>query len=180
MSLSINQMSNQWFLSLLSFIDSLLYCDAIMKRASLSRRFAGSLWKQLYELHIRMMLCRPRWWTNQLAFWIKLFSLPQHLVSQAHWPVMWWAEQAWTQLTVQLFVTPWTAAQQFPLPSTISHNLLEFMSIELVMLTSHLLPTPSPFAFNFSQHQGLFQWVGSLHQVAKVLELQHQHKAIFL
>ena len=36
-----------------------------------------------------------------------------------------------------------------------------------------LLPS-SPFAFSLSQHQGLFQWVSSLHQVAKVLELQHQ------
>ena len=33
---------------------------------------------------------------------------------------------------------------------------------------------PSPPALNLSQHQGLFQWVGSSHQVAKVLELQHQ------
>ena len=32
---------------------------------------------------------------------------------------------------------------------------------------SHLLLTPSPHAFNFSQHQGFFQWVSSLHQVAK-------------
>ena len=31
---------------------------------------------------------------------------------------------------------------------------------------------PPPFAFNHSQHQGLFQWDGSSHQVAKVLELQ--------
>ena len=39
---------------------------------------------------------------------------------------------------------------------------------------SHLLsPTSSP-ALNLSQHQGLFQWVSSLHQVVKVLELQHQ------
>ena len=30
------------------------------------------------------------------------------------------------------------------------------------------------FSFNLSHHQGLFQWVGSSHQVAKVLELQHQ------
>ena len=35
-------------------------------------------------------------------------------------------------------------------------------------------PCPSPPAFNLSQHQGLFQWVSSLHQVAKVLEFQHQ------
>ena len=33
---------------------------------------------------------------------------------------------------------------------------------------------PSPPAFNLSQHHSLFQWVGSLHQVAKVLELQLQ------
>ena len=37
---------------------------------------------------------------------------------------------------------------------------------------SHLLSPPSPPALNLSQHQGLFQWVGSLHQVAKVLEFQ--------
>ena len=36
---------------------------------------------------------------------------------------------------------------------------------------------PSPLAFNLSQHQGLFQWVSSLHQVAKVLELQLQHQS---
>ena len=35
---------------------------------------------------------------------------------------------------------------------------------------SHPLSAPSPLALNLSQHQGLFQWVGSLHQVAKVLE----------
>ena len=35
--------------------------------------------------------------------------------------------------------------------------------------TSHLLSPPSPPAFNLSQHQGHFQWVGSSHQVAKVL-----------
>ena len=37
---------------------------------------------------------------------------------------------------------------------------------------SHPLSSPSPPALNLSQHQGLFQWVGSSHQVAKVLELQ--------
>ena len=39
----------------------------------------------------------------------------------------------------------------------------------------HPLWSPSPPALNFSQHQGLFQWVNSLHQVAKVLEFQLQH-----
>ena len=39
---------------------------------------------------------------------------------------------------------------------------------------SHPLPSPSPFALNLFQFQGLFQWVSSSHQVAKVLELQCQ------
>ena len=38
---------------------------------------------------------------------------------------------------------------------------------------SHPLSSPSPPALNLSQHQGLFQWVSSLHQVAKVLEFDH-------
>ena len=42
---------------------------------------------------------------------------------------------------------------------------------------SHPLSSPSPPTFNLSQHQGLFQWVISSHQVAKVLELQLQHQS---
>ena len=45
---------------------------------------------------------------------------------------------------------------------------------------SHLLSSPSHPAFNISQHQGLFQWVSSLHQVAKVLEFQLQHQSLQL
>ena len=37
--------------------------------------------------------------------------------------------------------------------------------------------SPSPPALNLSQHQGLFQWVSSSYQVAKVLELQLQHQS---
>ena len=43
---------------------------------------------------------------------------------------------------------------------------------------SAILPSaaPFPFPFHLSQHQGLFQWVSSLHQVNKVLQLQLQHQ----
>ena len=41
---------------------------------------------------------------------------------------------------------------------------------------SHSLSSPSPPTFSLSQHQGLFQWVSSLHQVAKVLELYKDYK----
>ena len=43
---------------------------------------------------------------------------------------------------------------------------------------SHLLSSPSPHTFNLSQHQDLFQRVSSLHQVAKLLELQLQHQSL--
>ena len=42
---------------------------------------------------------------------------------------------------------------------------------------SHPLSSPSPPALNLSQHQGLFKWVISSHQVAKVLEFQLQHQS---
>ena len=42
---------------------------------------------------------------------------------------------------------------------------------------SHPLSSPSPPALILSQHQGLFQWLGSSQQVAKVLEFQLQHQS---
>ena len=64
---------------------------------------------------------------------------------------------------VQLNVNPWTAARQAPLSFTVSQSLLKFMSTEFVTVSSHfiLCRPPYPFVFNFSQHQGLFQWVRS-------------------
>ena len=56
------------------------------------------------------------------------------------------------------------------------HYLPEFQLTFRVgdaILASHPLLSPSPPAFNLSQHQGLFQRVSSSHQVAKVLELRH-------
>ena len=46
-----------------------------------------------------------------------------------------------------------------------------------VIQPSHPLFFPSPPVLSLSQDQGVFQWVSSLHQVAKVLELQFQHQS---
>ena len=79
---------------------------------------------------------------------------------------------------VQLFATLWTAACQASLSFAISQSSLKLMFIESVIPSNHLIllssPSPSP---NLSHHQGLFQWVGSLYQVAKVLGLQLQHQS---
>ena len=45
---------------------------------------------------------------------------------------------------------------------------------------SHPLSSPSPPALNLSQHQGLFKWVSSSHQVAKVLKFELQHQSFQL
>ena len=91
---------------------------------------------------------------------------------------------------VRLFVTPWIAARQASLSITSSWSSLRLTSIESVIpssqwchwvsdaiqpshpLSSPSLPAPSP-----SQHQSLFQWVNSSHEVAKVLEFQLQHQS---
>ena len=57
----------------------------------------------------------------------------------------------------------------------VHHQFLEFTQIHVHWVSdaiqpSHPLSSPFPPAFNLSQHQGLFKWVSSLHQVAKVLE----------
>jgi len=62
------------------------------------------------------------------------------------------------------------------------HQLLEFTQTHVHRVSdaiqpSHPLLSPSPPAPNPSQHQGLFQWVNSSHEVAKVLEFQPQHQS---
>ena len=62
------------------------------------------------------------------------------------------------------------------------HHLPEFAQtlihwVSDAIQPSHPVSPPSPPAFSLSQHQGLFQWVGSSHKVAKVLELQLQHRS---
>ena len=65
--------------------------------------------------------------------------------------------------------THWTS-----LSFTVLQSLLKPISIESVMLSNHLiLCRPLSSVLNLSQHQGLFQWVSSSYQLAKVLELQH-------
>ena len=64
----------------------------------------------------------------------------------------------------------------------VHYQLLEFAQTHVHRVgdgiqPSHPLSSPSSPAFNLSQHQDLFQRVGSLHQEAKVLEFQLQHQS---
>ena len=77
---------------------------------------------------------------------------------------------------IRLFETPWTSAHQ----ASMSNQLPELVQTHVHRVGDAIQPScpplfPSPPALNLSQHQDLFQWIRSSHQVAKVLELQFQN-----
>ena len=60
---------------------------------------------------------------------------------------------------------------------SVPHHLLELAQVHVHCISNaiqppHALTPSSPSALYLSQHQGLFQWVGCLHQMTKILELQ--------
>jgi len=81
----------------------------------------------------------------------------------------------------QLFRHVWPHGLQHARLPYWHHQLLELAQTHVhwvgdAIQQSHPLSSPSP-AFTLSQLQSLFQWVSSLHQVAKLLELQLQHQS---
>ena len=71
----------------------------------------------------------------------------------------------------------WIVAHQASLSITNSRSSCNVHRAGDAIKPSHPLSYPSPPAPSPSQHQGLFQWVNSLHEVAKVLEFQLQHQS---
>ena len=106
-----------------------------------------------------------------------------------------WEDPQWTWLHVNLKTSSVqfsSAAQSCPTlcnPMNCStsgfpvhHQHLEFTRTHVhrigdAIQRSHPLSSPSPPAPTPFQHQGLFQWVNSLHEVAEVLEFQRQHQS---
>ena len=72
---------------------------------------------------------------------------------------------------VWLIVTLWTVALQASLSITQLPEVAQthVHQVSDAIQSSHPLSSPSPPGFNLAQPQGLFQWVSSLHQLAKVL-----------
>jgi len=114
---------------------------------------------------------------------------------RASLPVQWYYLQQWKMVCISTliqFSSVSSVTQTCPtlcnpmncstpgLP--IHHQLLESTQTHVhrasdAIQPSHPLSSPSPPVLNLSQHQGLFQWVSSLHEVAKVLEFQLQHQS---
>ena len=103
-----------------------------------------------------------------------------------------WVYAVWNSVSffnLYGFCCGWSVAQSYPplfnpmdcsTPGfPVLHYFPEFAQTHVhwvgdTIQPSHPLSSPSAPAFNLSQHQGLFQQLSSSHQVAKVLELQHQ------
>ena len=82
----------------------------------------------------------------------------------------------------QLCPTLWDPMNRSTLGLSVHHQLPKSTKTHVhcvgdAIQPSHPLSSPSPPAFNLSQHQSLFQWVSSLHQMTKVLELQLHHQS---
>ena len=112
----------------------------------------------LWEMYIMSTLCPELW----ILFWKKLRNFCQ---------VLQFSSVAQSCLTL---CNPMNRSMP-GLP--VRHQLPEFTQTHVhrvsdVIQPSHPLSSPSPPAPNPSQHQSLFQWVKSSHEVAKVLEFQ--------
>ena len=88
----------------------------------------------------------------------------------------------WIQFSRFVMSDSWRPMNCSTLGLSVHYQLLDFTKTHVhwvgdAIQPSHLLSSPPPPTFNLSQHQGLFQWVSSSHQVAKVLEFQLQHQS---
>ena len=122
----------------------------------------------------------PENWLEQQspAFLIPRISFVKEFFHRCGWRVVWgWFKciafimhfqfrSVQSLSRVWLFATPWITARQASLSQTHVHRVGDAIQ------PSHPLSSPSPPAPNPSQHQSLFQWVSSSHEVAKVLEFQ--------
>ena len=104
-------------------------------------------------------------------------SLPLTHILQKHFLIFYWDQISDSVMSNAL--RPHELQHiRFPCPSpTLELAQTHVHQASDAIQPSHPLLSPSPPAFNLSQHQGLFQWVSSSHQVAKLLEFQLQHQS---
>ena len=172
-----------------------LHCLMIWQQPNWNPRVGiwtiGRLCPENFELKFRQILVTgtSEWWPEQGEMFF--------VIRQKRW-VGWGAEKgkswrekySWGIYSVSVQFS--SVAQSCPTlcdpmdcstPGlSVHHQLLEFTQTHVhwvgdAIQASNPLSYPSPPTFNLSQHQGLFKWVSSSHQVAKVLEFQLQHQS---
>ena len=129
-------------------------------------------WKITEVMYIRKCMMAP----CVIQFSSSVFSPSVVIVTKAVAP------EPYLSLTLLFIVQSWSCQDFSKSGFPVLHHLPEFAQTNVHWVSdaiqpSHSLSPPSLPAFNLSQHQGLFQWISSSHQVAKVLELQLQHQS---
>ena len=141
--------------------------------------FKSSFWSVIFFYSMQQQTISWLWYVTRSGFYVTTSN--EHLCG--------WTEKK-LQSTSQGQVQFTSVAQSCPTlcdPMDCStpgfpdhHQLPELLQSHVnrvgnAIQPSHPLSSPCPPAFNLSNHQDLFQWVSSSHQVAKVLEIQLQH-----
>ena len=113
--------------------------------------------KKIHSVHVKYLALKPTVFSKKnlgfvsLSFNIFNFVLTGVMTHEALFVVVLLLG------SVQLFVTPWTAAHQASLSFTVSQSLLTFMSIESVMLSNHLIICRPVLLLQSFPASGLFQ-----------------------
>ena len=171
-----------WFQLLLSIYQAFLLCRPL----SCIQLFMTP-WTVGNEAPLSMEFSRQEYWSGLPSTSPGASSPPRNrtpvLLHQGRFFTTWTTQEALLNSSAQVS----SAAQSCPtlcdpmncntLGLPVHHQLLEFTQTHVhrvgdVIQPSHPLSSLSPPAPNSSQHQSLFQWVNSLHEVAKVLEFQ--------
>ena len=141
---------------------------------------------------IKVMGMIPRWLSWESSSLSRIFLISKFLRVERRWGDKTHFFLRFFQLRIPCQYQFSSVAQSCPTlcdpmnPSTpglpLHHQLPEFTQTHVhrvgdAIQPSHPLSSPSPPAPNPSQHQNLFQWVNSSHEVARVLEFQLQHQS---
>ena len=135
------------------------------------------LWGHVRPVFIVWALWSIIFWPSVLWYFSEL-----HTPNNMSWPLIYW----WLFVVVQSLQSCPTLCNPNPMDCSmpgfpVLHHLPEFAQANVhwvgdAIQPSHPLSSPTP-AFNLSHNQGLFKWVSSSQEVAKVLEFQHQHQS---
>ena len=155
----------------------------------------GILFKAVYYSYANRILFLLNLLITQIMF-TDFFKVKASLTDQDSMEPSWNRPSPTSSALAPLWSTCWISSVQFlsrglilcnPMDCSmpgfpVHHQILKFTQTHVHRVSdaiqpSHPLLSPSPPAFNLSQHQGLFKWVSSSHQVSKVLEFQLQHQS---
>ena len=128
---------------------------------------------ELTQIHVYSHWCHPTISSAGIPFSFCLQSFP----ASGSFPKSQFFTSVWFSAVTQSCLTLCDPMDCNTPDFTVNDQLPEFTQTHVhwvgdAIQASHPLSSPSPPAFNLSQHQGLFQWVTYSYQVAKALEFQ--------